>query len=55
MKINTTNPDQATLRDEIAMRAMAALIQNDPMYVNAYEVSRVAYELADIMLEARKA
>lgn len=55
MKINSTNPDKATLRDEVAMRVVAAMIGADALrHRGGAEVCEAAYAVADAMLEARK-
>ncbi len=43
----------ATLRDQFAMAALTGIASRDGMSSAAY-MSRLAYELADVMLEARK-
>ncbi len=43
----------ATLRDQFAMAALTGIASRDGMSSAAY-MSRLAYELADAMLEARK-
>ena len=42
-----------TLRDEFAMAVLTGIASRDGMSSAAY-MSRLAYELADVMLEARK-
>ena len=55
MKINSTNPDKATLRDEIAMRVVAAMVGADALRRrDCGEICEAAYAVADAMLEARK-
>ena len=42
-----------TLRDQIAMAALAGLLADTGLSATATDYARVSYELADAMLEAR--
>lgn len=51
-------PQERTLRDEFAMKAMAAIITspvvNKRSLTSGYQIATGAYEIADAMMEARK-
>jgi len=52
---NPNNTEQAgmDLRDYIAIQAMQAMIPNYANHPNPWELSRMAYKMAEAMLEAR--
>lgn len=45
--------DRPTLRDQFAMAAMQAVITRGTKFADA-DIGMVSYEMADVMLEARK-